>query len=69
LKAAVLALKAGALREALKADLPRRSAEAIVVVDCEREKKCVGRKDYRRAKSSGKRWIPDERSPESPNNG
>jgi hypothetical protein len=41
LKAAVLALKAGAEREVLKADVPRRSAEAIVVVDCRREKKWV----------------------------
>ena len=61
MKAAVLALKAGAEREVLKADVPRRSAEAIVVVDCRREEMGVGREDYRKAKSSGKKWwwIPE----------
>jgi len=34
LKATVLALKAGALREDLKAEVPRRSADAIVVSLC-----------------------------------
>ena len=59
MKAAVLALKAGAESEALKAEVPRRSAEAIVVVVCERERKCCQKEDYRKAKSSGKMWIPE----------
>jgi hypothetical protein len=41
LKAAVLALKAGAVREDLKAEEPRRSADAIVVgVENERRDEC-----------------------------
>ena len=56
MKAAALALKAGAEREALRAEVPRRNADAIVVVDCMRKKKCWQRKDYRK-KSYGKKWI------------
>ena len=63
MKAAVLALKAGAEREALKADVPRRSAEAIVVVDCEEKEKYVGRERLQKSeKLREDGWIP-ERSP------
>ena len=68
MKAAVLALKAGAEREALKADVPRRSAEAIVVADCRREKKWVleGKiAEKRKAPGRNGGGSPSPRSPDN----
>lgn len=67
MKAAVLALKAGAESEALKAEVPRRSAEAIVivVVVCGREEMLAEGKITEKRKAPGKMGgSPSARSPE-----
>jgi hypothetical protein len=62
LKAAVLALKAGAVREDRKAELPRRSADAIVVriENAMKERRVLKRlEEFRASKSFLWRvWLP-----------
>jgi hypothetical protein len=63
LKAAVLALKAGALREYLKAEVPRRSADAIVVSLCMGERESsVLLKGWEVAGGRWQKWKMNEPS-------